>query len=272
MKSRKYNKKEPKEESPLIKHVGRGRNPVEGDGIKWQPLEKEDRRILFDVFFKNKKTAYLDYLKKTIPIFLNLHSSFWEDQLFLRWQLIRLNADYQASVEKTWHDRWTRAAITEQQQIEKYFFDFRDCIPRKIDTFQTWEFAGWVEEDKNGSRRFGIQVAELMENWRVNFPPIPWVFRFTPRGYLDQVSLIPGYGHGKPKRGRPVEDWAKNLLVYELSEAGMRNMEIARLVFGVKKSTENWPSVPKHPILVKIAKVEKAMKRKISKSYLTTAR
>jgi hypothetical protein len=174
MKSRRNDKQEPIEEGSPIKSVGRGRNPVERDGIKWHPLQNEDKGILFDVFFKKKKIAYLDYLKKIIPILLNLHPSFWEDQHFLRWQLIRLNTDYQASVEKIWHDRWTRARITERQEIEELFFDFRDCIPRKIDTYQTWEFAGWVEEDKNGRRRLGIQVAELMENWKVNFPPIPW--------------------------------------------------------------------------------------------------
>ena len=125
MKRRKYQKQEPKDEGPLIKPLWPGRNPVGEDGIKWRPLQKENRRILFNVFFKKKKIAYLGYLKKTVPIFLNLHPSFWENQHFLRWQLIRLNTEYQTSVEKIWYDRWTRAGITEQQQIEKYFFDFR---------------------------------------------------------------------------------------------------------------------------------------------------
>lgn len=266
MKSRKDHKQEPNEESPLIKRVRCGRNPLGKDGIKWQPLQKEDRRILFDVFFRDEKTAYLDHLKKTIPILLNLHRSFWQNRHFLRWQLIRLNTEYQAAVEKIWRDRWTHARKIERQEIEELFFDFHDCIPRKIDTYRTWEFAGWSKDDKIGKRRFGVQIPELKAMWKVNFPPIPWVFRFIPRGYLNQLPRIPGYGYGKP-RGRPIKLWAKNLLVYELSQSGMKNMEIARLVFGVKKSTEYWLKTPKHPILVKIAKVKEAMNEIISKSY-----
>jgi hypothetical protein len=267
-KLRKYQNQEPKEDVSLIKSTQYRQNVGSAgeDGIKQQAL---DRRILFDVFFNGKKTGYLDYLIKVVPVFINLHQSFWENQQFLEWQLIRLNAEYQKSVEDIWHDRWTRAGITEQQQIEKYFFDFRDCIPGKVATYQTWESAGWLEEDKNGKRRFGIEVAKLKAMWKVDFPPIPWIFRFTARGYLDQLPLISGYGSVRLKRGHPIKDWAKNLLVYELSEAGMKNMEIARLVFGVEKSTENWPAEPKHPILVKISKVKKTMKKIISESYLS---
>jgi hypothetical protein len=239
--------------------------------IDFQSLKEEGRRILFKAFFKKEKAGYLDFLKKMIPILLNLHQSFWENQHFLRWQLMRLNTEYQTSVEKIWYEKWTGAGITERQQIEKYFFDFRDGIPRKIDTYQTWKFTAWIEEDNNGERRFGIKVAELMEKWKINFPPIPWVFRFIPRGYLDQLPLIPGYRNDRPPRGRPIEHWARNLLVYELSQAGMKNMETARLLFGVKKSTENWLKAPKHPVLVKIAKVKKAMEKLVSKSYLPSA-
>jgi len=121
-----------------------------------------------------------------------------------------------------------------------------------------------VKEDKNGKRHFGVRIPELKAIWKVDFPPIPWVFRFIPRGYLDKLPPIPGFGYGK-RRGRRIEDWAKNLLIYELSRAGLKDMEIARLVFGVEKSTE-W-SAPKHPILVKISKVKEAMKELISQSY-----
>lgn len=256
-----------KEGSSLTETVRRGQNPAGEDGIEWQPLQKENRRILFDVFFNKNKTAYLDYLKKIMPAYLNLRHSFWENQHFLRWQLLRLNPEYQTIVEKIWHDKWTSGGITEQQEIEEYFFDFRDCIPRKIDTYQTWEFAGWLGKDKTGKTRLPINIAKLMEKWKVAFPPIPWVFRFTPRGYLDQLPLLPEYDHWKSKRGRPIEDLAKNLLIYELSKVGMKNMEIARLIFGVRNSTEFWLDQPKHPILVKIAKMKIAMDKLVSESY-----
>lgn len=262
MKPEKSQKHRPKEKYTPIQAFRRGQHGE--DGIKWQSLQKKDRRILFDVFFNNKKTAYLDYLKRTFHVFLNLHPSFWKNEYFLRWQIIRLNPEYRTAVEKIWRDRWANEGKGNQQQIEEYFFDFRDCIPSKTDTFETWEFAGWISEDNNGRRRFGIEVRDLMEKWHVDFPPIPWVFRFIPRGHLNQLPPIPGVGYGK-LRGRPIEDWAKNLLVYELSHAGMKDMEMARLMFGVKKSTE-W-SAPKHPIIVKIAKTKGSMEKLISQAY-----
>jgi len=241
-----------------------------GPHLRFQSLQKEDKKILFEVFFNKEKAPYLDYLKRIIPIFLNLHRSFWENPHFLRWQLIRLNTEYQTDVEEIWRERWTRAGITERQEIEQYFFDFRDCIPRKIDTYQTWEFAGWVEEDKNGKKRFGIKVAELMEKWKVDFPPIPWVFRFIPTDYLQQMATV------QARTGPPIKNWAKNLSVYEFSQLGMKDMEIRRLLFGVDKSTEYYHSKgrrggkvlidTKHPILVKIYKIKKSMKTIICNS------
>lgn len=132
------------------------------------------------------------------------------------------------------------------------------------DTYETWEFAGYAGKGKNGKTRFGIKVAELMEKWKVSFPPIPWVFRFIPAGYLQQVPPIPGYGYGRPKRGRPIEDLAKNLSVYELSQVGMKNMEIARLVFGFTRFRE---SLDKETILVRINAIKKTGNNIISRAY-----
>lgn len=231
--------------------------------IEFLSLEKEGRRILFDVFFKNEKAGYLDFLKKMIPILLHLHPSFWEDQHFLRWQLIRLNEEYQRTVEKIWRDRWTRAEITEQQQIEQYFVYFSDMIPRppKSEIFLTWgSITGWEIKDKDGKIHLPIRTAQLMKKWNVDFPPIPWVFRFTPNGYLQQIPPA------KRERGHQVENWAKNLAVYELSQAGMKNAEIGRLLFGMDKSRISVFNTT-HPILVEIAKIKKRIKKKAAKSF-----
>jgi hypothetical protein len=237
--------------------------------LEFQPLREEDRRILFNVFFNKEKAPYLDYLKRTIPIFSNLHRSFWENPHFLRWQLIRLNTEYQTDVEEIWRKRWTRAGMAERQEIEQYFFDFKDCFPRKIDTYETWEFSGWIA-DKEGKTYFGVKVFELMEKWDFDFPPIPWVFRFIPTGYLQQMATV------QDGPGSPIKNWARNLLVYEFSQLEMKDMEIGRLLFGIGKLTKYRSSKgkrrgkvlidTKHPILVKIDKIKKSMKTRICNS------
>lgn len=236
--------KEKRKEESFPKHLPRS-------------LQEEDRRILFNVFFNRKKAPYLDYLKRTVPTFLNLHPSFWENPYFLRWQLTRLNTKYQARVKKIWREKWIQAGMTERQEIEQYFFDFRDCFPRKIDTYETWGFTGWIT-DKGGKRYFGVTVFELMKKWDVDFPPIPWVFRFIPEGYLLQMAPV------QSRPGRPMENWANNLCVYELSQLGMKDTEIAKLIYGINKSTEYYPD--KHDILVKIFKIKKSLKTVITDS------
>ena len=59
MKPRKLQKQGSKDEGPLINRLRRGQNPIREDGVKWQSLQKEDRRILFDVFFKRRRPLIL---------------------------------------------------------------------------------------------------------------------------------------------------------------------------------------------------------------------
>lgn len=115
--------------------------------------------------------------------------------------------------------------------------------------------------------RDSFELEEKDDSWELMLMdplPIPWIFRFPWPNYI--ARLPSSRGKGTTFRGRPPK-WAENLLIYELSQAGMKNMEIARLLFGVDKSTEYRPGNPKHPILVKIAKTKEAMKKIVLESF-----
>ena len=125
-------------------------------------------------------------------------------------------------------------------------------------------------EVKFGSPNKTLKVK--MEHKLGNFYPplIPYQIRFPFPRLIDGIHL-----HGLPMMGKGIgrhrkENWPINLLVYELSEAGMKNMEIARLLFGVEKSTEFRPDEIKHPILVKIAKIKDRVEGYVSEIYPKT--
>ena len=96
-------------------------------------------------------------------------------------------------------------------------------------------------------------------------PPIPWTVRFPSPSNLNEIPPWPK--KGKTIRGRP-QNWGKNLIVYELSQAEMRDMEIARLLFGIEKSTEFYPQ--KDPILVRINTMKETVKKAVSQVYPLT--
>jgi hypothetical protein len=91
-------------------------------------------------------------------------------------------------------------------------------------------------------------------------PPIPWIFRFPSPGDLALLPTFPG--EGKQIRGRP-SNWAENLLVYELSQAGMKNKQIAELVLGVEK----FYKIDKDPIYVRINTILRTVEKVVSKAY-----
>lgn len=255
------------------------------------------------------KKPRLELIRQEIPLIKNLHFSFWQNPQFLRWQLVRLNKDYQSNVENIWEEFWLwleceykgceESIRGWRRKIAQYGFEdmHNDYPPLPNETFDEWNkrprstkkdqllSQGFFETktfdnpphadlvtidfipgfnyfltDKEGKRKLITPGdLELMEP-----PPIPWVVRFPSPFLLNKLPPWPE--KGKSIKGRP-QNWARNLLVYELSQAGMKNMQIARLLFGVDKSTEYRPDNPKHPILVKIAKAKKAMKKIVVESF-----
>jgi hypothetical protein len=75
---------------------------------------------------------------------------------------------------------------------------------------------------------------------------------------------IPDSSKAKKKKGRP-HNWGFNLLVYELSQAGMKDMEIARYFYGIEKSTGNFPD--KETTLVRINTIKNTVDRHVSQAY-----
>lgn len=214
-----------------------------------------------------KKTYDFEKIKESIPIIKNLHPSFWESTEFLTWQIVRLNLDYQAFIVKLWGN------IPIWGDMDYLNFFFMNYSPLPQESFDDWE-ERFVDDDINYFNRFAISLPQNYEEYFNSFPkyikfkfaPIPYTVRFPLPILLNIFPyLTVGRRSFKPK-GRP-QDWATNLLVYELSRAGMKNMEIARLLFGVEKSTEKWPD--KHPILVRIDTIKKTVQKAISKSSLS---
>jgi hypothetical protein len=131
------------------------------------------------------------------------------------------------------------------------------------------------------NKNHGISDSFLTENF-IEFRPIPCSVRFPlPRllffnlrfssQFKDPVKIFPDLsfrGRDKKKeRGRP-PNWATNPLVYELSQAGMKNMDIARLLFGIQKSHKSYDEgLGKDPILVKINTIKKTVKKVVFQAY-----
>jgi len=100
--------------------------------------------------------------------------------------------------------------------------------------------------------------------------PVPWVVRFPHVFFLDNIPPWPRKGQGM--KGRP-QDWALNLLVYELSQAGMKDKQIAsflrtecpEMLFGEIKNYQG--KSDKDPFLVRINDIKKRVKNIVSKAY-----
>jgi hypothetical protein len=109
-----------------------------------------------------------------------------------------------------------------------------------------------------GSKKICIDPTAI----RCLYPaPIPWQIHFPHTFFLDK---LPPWPEKKARRGRP-QDWALNLLVYDLSRAGAKDMEIDRLLFDLKKSTETYLS--EHQVLVRIATIKKTVYEAVSNAY-----
>jgi|GEM_PF-1337872 hypothetical protein len=257
------------------------------------------------VFEELDKSGNIEAIKRSIPIIQDLHPSFWDDICFLTWQLIRLNKDYQKFTAKIWsipalghtvdysgiffmdflplpqesYDDWCQRfdnLILGRKCVENLHDDdlYRQLY-KLIITLKNYDRLVYLLR-KN--KHHGISDSFLMKYF-IEFRPIPYSVRFPlPRllffnlrfssRFKDRVKIFPDpsfRGRRKEReRGRP-QNWATNLLVFELSQAGMKNMDIARLLFGIEKSTNHWPD--KHPILVRIDDIKKTVQKAVSKAF-----
>ena len=167
-----------------------------------------------------------------------------------------------------------------KEEILEEFDIFIDCPPRSAETFGHW----YKKEDFDPELRAGEHPALISKfdrdfmrnvdfNQGISFSsdlwPIPWQIRFPSRYLLNH---IPAWPQKKPKKGRPL-DWALDLLVSELSQANMKNKEIAtllrasasKLLFGEVRAYKG--TSDKDPFLVRINDIKKRVKKILSKVY-----
>lgn len=160
--------------------------------------------------------------------------------------------------------------------ILKYFRIFDNFKPLLHETFDEWHerlahteldpirFHSMLETqfiDKKGGSMVAFWKLDML-----NLPPIPWCVRFPFPPFLDRIPPWPNKkkkGAGRPQGS--FKDSGKNLLIYELSQGGMQDMEIARLLFGIKKSTEKWPD--KHSTLSWIFNIKRAVEKVVLQVY-----
>ena len=216
-----------------------------------------------------KKTYSVERIKESIPLIENLHPSFWDEPEFLTWQIVRLNRDYQKFIVHLWGN------IHLWGDVDSLNFLSVDYLPLFQESIDDWKAKErFAEYNLRYFERFPFFISgrykeffnSLPNYFKVRFAPIPHSVRF-PLPIL--LNIFPYLKVGRryfKLKGRP-QDWGRNLLVYELSQAGMKNMEIARLLFGVEKWTERWPD--KHPILVRIDAIKKTVEKAISQSSLS---
>jgi len=226
------------------------------------------------------KTPVLEKIKESIPTIVSLRPCFWADTNFLYWQILRLNKNYQKAAEGVWKIHPLGQTVNQLLYLSFFFEDFP---PEQKESIHVWEDRLEPQSSRaDWDLRSLIKISSLSQNTYpppsppsifryfskslgLGFQPIPHHVRFPLPILLSNLSDSPLKDFFE-KKGRPPK-WARNLLIYELSQAGMKDMEIARLLFGVKKSTENWPDKPKHPILAKIYKTKRTMEKIISESY-----
>ena len=99
--------------------------------------------------------------------------------------------------------------------------------------------------------------------------PMPWRVRFPSPEFPSGSELYwahpPGPQRGGKTRRRPYKDWASSLLIFELSQVGMRNSEILSLfpeVFGQSRV-----KLDKDPAYVRVNTIIKTINKAVIRAY-----
>jgi len=235
-----------------------------------------------------KESNQLKEIKRAIPSIMKLHPSFWENSRFLQWQFMRLNQKYREEFDAYWNEYWPwKSGYSEDLRIRKRLYYkwvvknfedpkrlyedilsfYRDFRPKAGEPYLHWRNRLGQFNDQflyaiAGLDILGTNLAWLID--RHNFGdifPLPWSIRFPCPMFLQEVRG--SYKKGK-RKGRP-QDLKHNLLVYELSQAGMKHMEIARLFYGIRESTEYTDY--KEPALVRINTIVATVRKHVSEAY-----
>jgi len=261
----------------------------------------ESKSKSYDIIRDLEKPADIEEIRNVIPLIKNLHPS-WNHPEYIGWQILRLNKDYQKYViafYKNFHlwadlsfygflfanfpprpkesfDDYIHRYVIDDKKIHYWIHGSMLCwlkmfpLSDRIPLDQLWDL-----RKKTGGiihhhpKEIGIIDFDYFVKYvhiKFSHLPAPHNVRFLHASVLELTTSIDKDYSLVRGKGRP-QNWLINLLIYELSEAGMKNMEIARLLFEIDSSTEYWPDETKHPILVKIATIKRAIEKTVSKAY-----
>jgi len=213
---------------------------------------------------KSRSVFHADQVKWLYDFLLNeVHPSFWENPKFLRWQLMRLNDQYQNDIDalcEAYSHYWEDDSET-MEWVKSIFYELgQDYDVGAGKTFEQWERQGRLEisgiEDKllrlraksTGPRHWwGPKPSIIMtiaddyeKQWLIppsqiylaDVFPIYYKVRFPLPYFLDK---LPEWRDKRKERwgGTPLH-WPLGLLINELSQAGLRPYEIVNAL-GLKQ-------------------------------------
>ncbi len=226
-----------------------------------------------EIIHKLQETPDITAIVRDIPVVRGLDPSFWKDQGFLTWQVIRLNENCRNNILRSWKS----PQLHNTSILPHLAFFFTNYAPAPNQTIGDWQKRLDLETGIISDRLRLILYRKSLPNesypilpfstfkvfrksFNLSIPPISYHIRFPLPILLTEFNLPLGKGRGRPRH------WAEDLLIYELFKAGKKDMEIARLLYGAKSSTNGKVGF-KHPALVEIGRIKKEMEVLVSQSY-----
>jgi hypothetical protein len=209
-----------------------------------------------------------DRIRTFYRFIVNLHPSFWQNPKFLRWQLMRLNEQYQRDfddVSEVYNEFFTandmidvvKNVLPEINKLNKDFFpgpnesfeewsdrlsverpyehEFTDLHKLEIwevykDENSPFDYIGF--RDINGKRLLVSPLTFL----QMNPLPIDYLVRFPLPYFLD---TLPTWEDKDKKKKVEIRNWALNLFTYEMSQAGVRPIMIAKTIYNENITYKN---------------------------------
>lgn len=180
-----------------------------------------------------------------------------------------------------WRDYWPWENFSGGSEDQEFFKKnilvyYKDFVPRIGENVNEWKrrlrlnkltnsfLENVVDTENNLKFRLGLINRYLFKCEDIF--PVPWFTHFPFPAFLYEI-FVPNDCMPASRRGRR-QDWPKNFLIYELSKAGMKNWEIAYLLFGTEKI--KYPD--KDPFSVRINVIKKELDKLISSIYPPTYR
>jgi hypothetical protein len=230
---------------------------------------------------KLEKPLDLEAIEKHIPLIQHLDVSFGKSPGFLLWQILRLNRDYQSYCLDVWRNAQLRGITN------CFNFFGLDYPPLEGETFLQWNDrlnGPTTETFLRFCRYLGSFSRKYWEKHYEKYPqyfyylfiadvlPIPYYIRFPFPFFIGypQNSLLIKWRYSI--KGRP-QHWALNCLIYELSQSGVKDKQIANLLRSkcpdmlwgfVKQYTEN---LGKDPLLTRINTIRKTMDKTVTSIF-----